>query len=195
MKNILFLVMTAFLIVPVVCGQGAAGPHPNGFGALVLNKTSAEDAIRVLGQPASDKTDKLDASKLAKWLDPKHKEKIFRQLAFKNVGDFSRIQLSFMENSLVMIELEFKRNVAPEHLDKIFSLQFNVIGAASGPSDLPNEVGRYPARFIPEYYPFTYNLIGISEDVFILADISTGDAARPGRIDRTRQISRVLQKK
>lgn len=175
--------------------QASGKGHSDRFQGLVLNQTSSEDAIKILGPPAADKTDRLDVSKLAKWLDPKFKEKIFHQIAFKNVGDFSRIQLSFLENKLVMIELEFKRNVAPQHLDSIFGVEFAVIGAASGPSDLPNEVGRYPARLIPEYYPFAYNLIGISDNVFILADCSTGDAARPGRIDRTRQISRTLQKK
>jgi hypothetical protein len=195
MKKIFMLLVCGALFAANAWAQAGNAPRPDGFRGLILNQTSSEDAIRVLGQPAADKVDKLDVSKLAKWLDPKFKEKIFRQLSSKNVGDFSRIQLSFLENKLVMIELEFKKNIAPEHLDNIFGLEFAVIGAQSGPSDLPNEPGRYPARFIPEYYPFTYNKIGISEKTFILADCSTGDAARPGRIDRTRQISRVLQKK
>ena len=195
MTKILFLLASAVMFAPLICAQGNNGPRADGFGGLFLNKTSVEDATRVLGKPVSDKTDKLDVSKLAKWLDPKCKEKIFRHLSFKDVGDFSRIELSFLENTLVTIELDFKRNVSPQNLDNIFGLEFAVIGATTGPSDLPNQPGRYPARFIPEYYPFAYNKIGISEDVFILADCSTGDAARPGRIDRTRQVSRTLQKK
>src|SRR5207244_9658021 len=100
--------------------QAPNGPHADGFRRLILNQTSSEDAIRILGQPAVDKTDRLDASKVGKWLDPKHKEKIFRQLSFKNVGDFSQIQLSFLENKLVIIELTFKKNVAPERVNNIF---------------------------------------------------------------------------
>src|SRR5437016_11059411 len=171
---------------------------PNGSGAdrfrgLTLNQTSSEDAMRILGQPAADKTDRLDVSKVSKWLDPKLKEKIFRQLSFKNVGDFSQIQLSFLENKLMMIELAFKKNVAPERVNNLFAAEFAVVGA--GPSDLPNEPGKYPVRFVPTLYPFSYNMIGISDKAFVWVDCSTGDARAPGRIDRTRQISRVLERK
>jgi len=162
--------------------------------AGILNQTTSEDAARILGQPAADKVDRLDVTKISKWLDPKHKEKIFRQLSFKNVGDFSLIQLSFLENKLMMIELEFKKTILPERLDGIFGVEFAVIGAQSGPSDLPNEPGKYPVRFIPTYYPFDYNLVGISDKTFIWVDCRTGDVSRPGRVVRTRQISRVLQR-
>jgi hypothetical protein len=195
MKRTVTLLASVALLAANAFAQGNNGPHASAFGGLVLNTTSSEGATRILGQPVADKTDRLDVSKISKWLDPKHKEKVFRQLSFKNVGDFSRIQLSFLENKLVMIELEFKKNVEPARLDKVFGLEFAIIGGQSGPSDLPNEPGKYPVRFIPTYYPFTYNLIGISEDAFIWADCSTGDVARPGRVDRTRQISRVLERK
>src|SRR5213078_3522278 len=98
------------LIAGSAMGQALSGPRADGFRGLILNQTSAEDGIRILGQPAVDQTDRLDVSKVSKWLDPKHKEKIFRQLSFKNVGDFSQIQLSFLENKLVIIELTFKKN-------------------------------------------------------------------------------------
>ena len=173
----------------------ASGPRADGFRGLILNQTSSEDAIRILGQPAGDKTDRLDLSKISKWLDPKHKEKIFRQLSFKNVGDFSQIQLSFLENKLVMIELTFKKNVAPERVNNIFGVEFATVGGQGGPSDLPNEPGKYPVRFVPTLYPFSYNMIGISDKAFVWVDCSTGDARMPGRIERTRQISRLLERK
>ena len=195
MKKSLALLASLALLTANAFAQGSNSSRADGFRGLIPNQTTSEDAARILGQPAADKVDRLDVTKISKWLDPKHKEKIFRQLSFKNVGDFSRIQLSFLENKLVMIELEFKKNVEPARLDKIFGLEFATIGGQSGPSDLPNEPGKYPVRFIPTYYPFTYNLIGISEDAFIWADCSTGDAARPGRVVRTRQISRALQRK
>ena len=160
-----------------------------------MNQTTAEEASRILGPPVADKTDRLDVAKLSKWLDPKHKEKIFRQLWFKNVGDFSQIQLSFIENKLMMIELAFKKNVAPERVNNIFGVEFATVGGQGGPSDLPNEPGKYPVRFVPTLYPFSYNMIGISDKAFVWVDCSTGDARMPGRIDRTRQISRVLERK
>src|SRR5437588_7600556 len=181
------------LIAATSTAQAPNGSGADRFRGLTLNQTSSEDALRILGQPAGDKTDRLDVPKISKWMDPKHKEKIFRQLSFKNVGDFSQIQLSFLENKLMMIELAFKKNVAPERVNNLFGVEFAVVGA--GPSDLPNEPGKYPVRFVPTLYPFSYNMIGISDKAFVWVDCSTGDARAPGRIDRTRQISRVLERK
>jgi hypothetical protein len=194
MNKIITLLSIAVLLAANAFAQ-SSGPRADGFRGLMLNQTTSEEAVRILGQPAADKTDRLDVAKLSKWLDPKHKEKIFRQLSFKNVGDFSQIHLSFLENKLVMIDLEFKKILFPSRLNELFGLEFAVIGAQQGPSDLPNEPGKYPVRFIPVFYPFNYNMIGISDRTFIWADCSTGDARTPGKIDRSRQVSRLLEKK
>ncbi len=189
------LIFLAALVSGSTTAQAPVGPRADGFRGLILNQTSAGKATKMLGQPAGEKTDRLDVSKISKWLDPKHKEKIFRQLSFKNVGDFSQIQLSFLEDKLVMIELAFKKSVAPEKANSLFGVEFAAVGAQGGPSDLPNETRKYPVRFVPSLYPFSYNMIGISDKAFVWVDCSTGDARLPGRIDRTRQISRVLEKK
>ena len=190
-----FLVLSSAILLAANASGQTNNSRADGFRGLILNQTTSEEAVRILGQPVTDKTDRLDVAKLSKWLDPKHKEKIFRQLSFKNVGDFSQIHLSFLENKLMMIELEFKKILFPARLNDLFGLQFAVIGAQGSPSDLPNEPGKYPVRFIPVFYPFNYNLIGISDKTFIWVDCSTGDARTPGKIDRSRQVSRVLEKK
>jgi len=190
-----FLVLSSAILLAANASGQTNNSRADGFRGLILNQTTSEEAVRILGQPLTDKTDRLDVAKLSKWLDPKHKEKIFRQLSFKNVGDFSQIHLSFLENKLMMIELEFKKILFPARLNDLFGLQFAVIGAQGSPSDLPAGPGKYPVRFIPVLYPFNYNLIGISDKTFIWVDCSTGDARTPGKIDRSRQVSRVLEKK
>jgi len=190
-----FLVLSSAILLAANASGQTNNSRADRFRGLILNQTTSEEAVRILGQPLTDKTDRLDVAKLSKWLDPKHKEKIFRQLSFKNVGDFSQIHLSFLENKLMMIELEFKKILFPARLNDLFGLEFAVIGAQGSPSDLPNEPGKYPVRFIPVFYPFNYNLIGISDKTFIWVDCSTGDARTPGKIDRSRQVSRVLEKK
>src|SRR5437016_5210633 len=72
----LALLSWVVLIAGSAIGQAPSGPRADGFRGLILNQTSAEDGIRMLGQPAADKTDRLDVSKVSKWLDPKLKEKI-----------------------------------------------------------------------------------------------------------------------
>ena len=190
-----FVLLSAAVLLATNAFAQCNSPRADGFRGLILNQTTSEEAVRILGQPVTDRNDRLDLAKLSKWLDPKHKEKIFRQLSFKNVGDFSQIHLSFLENKLMMIELEFKKILFPARLNDLFGLEFAVIGAQGSPSDLPSEPGKYPFRFIPVFYPFNYNLIGISDKTFIWVDCSTGDARTPGKIDRSRQVSRVLEKK
>ena len=190
-----FVVLSIAVLLAATAFAQSNNPRADGFRGLILNQTTSEEAVRILGQPVADKTDRLDVAKLSKWLDPKHKEKIFRQLSFRNVGDFSQIHLSFLENKLMLIDLEFKKTLFPARLKDLFGLEFAVIGAQQGPSDLPNEPGKYPVRFIPVFYPFNYNMIGISDKTFIWVDCSTGDARTPGKIDRSRQVSRVLEKK
>lgn len=195
MKKRFMLLGYACLFAVGAWAQAGNRPRADGFRGLVLNQTSPDDAIRVLGQPASDKVDRLNVSKLSKWLDPKHKEKIFRQLDFKNVGDFSRIELSFLENKLMMIGLDFKKSLSPFKIDDLFGVEFAVVGIQGGPFDLPNEPGKSPVRFLPTLYPFTYGMVGISDKAFVWVDCSTGDARTPGKVDSTRQVSRLLERK
>jgi hypothetical protein len=195
MKTRFILLVSVSLFAANAWSQTGNAPRPDGFRGLILNQTSTEDAIRVLGQPAGDRVDRLNVSKLSKWLDLKYKEKIFRQLDFKNVGDFSRIGLSFLENKLMMIELDFKKNLSPFKIDSLFAVEFAVVGVQGGTFDLPNEPGKYPVRFLPTLYPFTYGMIGVSDKAFIWVDCSTVDARIAGKVDSTRQISRVLERK
>ena len=165
------------LIAATSTAQAANGSGADRFRGLTLNQTSSEDAMRILGQPAADKVDRLDASKVSKWLDPKHKEKIFRQLSFKNVGDFSQIQLSILENKLMFIELAFKKNVAPERVNNIFGVEFATVGG-QGVHRICR-MSRVNIRFasLPTLYPFSYNMIGISDKGLRLGRLQHGRCA------------------
>jgi hypothetical protein len=164
--------------------------NPDGFREFVLNQTTAEAVIRSLGQPSKDRVDKLEVSKIEKWLDPKHKEKIFRRLTFGKVGDFHKMEFSFLDDKLVMIELEFKRNVSPEKLRNLFGVGFAPLG---GPASLPDKPGQYPVPFFATTFPLAYSMIGVSEKTFIYVNCAS-TAGDPGRVERTRQVSRVLEK-
>jgi hypothetical protein len=189
------LLLLIVLLTTAVMAQSSGsqtGANPDRFGSLILDQTSPDEAIKALGNPESDKLDRLNASKLDKWLDAKHKEKIFRKLTFKKVGAFYSVELSFLDNKLVLIELEFKKNVSPKNLKDLFGVEFAHIG---GPSTLPDKPGQYPAPFFATGFPLAYNMVGISDKTFILASCTTSISDDPGRVERTRQISRVLEKK
>lgn len=146
----------------------------------------------MLGQPAEDKVDRLDVSKIGKWLDPKHKEKIFRHLTFKKVGDFRTIELSFLDDKLMMIGLEFGKTLRPDRLNGFFGVVFALVG---GPADLPDKPGQYPRPFFATSVPPSFTQVGISDGAFIWANCRATSAGIPIGVDRTRQISRVLEKK
>ena len=139
-KHIFFLIVLLLSWSITTTGQQNA-PEPDKFGQLVLNQTSPDEAIQYLGKVESDKIDSLNASQLSKWLDQKHKDRLFRKLRFKNIGVMSSVELSFLENKLIMIELEFRKNVKPENLKALFGVDFAHIG---GPSPLPDKPGEYP---------------------------------------------------
>lgn len=186
------LVLFAYLtLAGVVFAQADNAPRQDGFRDLIFVTTTSADAIAMLGQPVADKVDALDMSKVGKWLDPKHKEKIFRHLTFKKVGDFRTIKLSFLDDKLMMIELEFGKNLRPEKLKNIFGVEFAIVG---GPSDLPDKPGQSPRPFYATEYPDLFTLVAMSDQAFMWANCFASGGV-PTRVDKVRLVTRTLQKK
>ena len=186
LPTILFCLL---LLSAKIAAQSAASP--DGFQGLVLNETTLDDAKKALGLPDTDKTDNLDVSQIGKWLDPKHKEKLFRKLSYKS-RELSKIELSFLDDKLVMIDLTFKKGYDAEKVSNLFAVRFALLG---GPASLPDKPGQYPASFFATGFPPSYSMVAISEKTFLYANcISGGGGSSPGTVLRTRQISRTLQK-
>lgn len=191
-RIVLMLCIVVLMAAQPSAQQKTYPPSPDGFKALLLDETTLEQALEALGVPESDKLDKLDVSKIEKWLHPKHKEKSFRQLTYKKSPDFYKIELSFLDEKLVMIDLEFKKDFDPLRLRNIFAVNFAWLG---GPASLPDKPGQYPIAFFPTHFPGFYAMVGISSKTFIFVNCaSSGGGTSPGRVERTRQISRVLEK-
>ena len=191
------LTVVIFLsLIASTLGQ-STGPKfpatPDGFMGLTLNETTVEQTVALWGPPDIDKIDKLDPSQIKKWLEPKQNEKIFRQLTYKKTPDFQEIKLSFLDEKLIMIDLTFKRSLAPEKLHGLFRAEFALLG---GPASLPDKPGTYPIGFMATHFPDYYSMVAISEKTFIFVNCASGGGGTsPGRVERTRQISRVLERK
>jgi len=188
LRPILLLLLIYLTFPGPLLGQSNNVPRP---GDLIFTKTTSKDAIDMLGQPIAEKVDGLDISKVGKWLDAKHKEKIFRQLVFKKVREFRTIKLWFLDDKLMMIELEFGKNLKPEKLKGIFGVEFAIVG---GPSDLPDKPGRYPRPFVATHFPDSFTLVGISDYAFMWANCSASTGVPTG-VDRVRLVTRTLEKK
>ena len=190
MTRLLTILISLFVTASGICAQAVA--TPDGFHGLTLNETTRQNVIDALGQPETDKTDSLDGSKLDKWLDAKHKEKIFRQLTYKN-RDFTKIELSFLDDKLVMIDLTFGKRFEVQKLSNLFAVEFAGLG---GPISLPDKPGQMPGGFLATSYPAYYTKVAISDKTFLIANCaSEGGGSSPGRVERTRQISRGLERK
>lgn len=184
------LLFACLIFAGALLGQSHNAPRSDGFRDLIFTKTTTKDAIDMLGQPAADKLDALDMSKVGKWLDAKHKEKIFKQLTFKKVGDFKTLKLSFLDDRLMMIELEFGKNIKPEKLRNIFGVEFAIVG---GWSDLPDKPGHYPRPFFVTHFPDSFSLVGISDQAFMWANCSASTGVPTG-VNRVRLVTRMLEK-
>jgi len=65
MKKSLALLASLALLTANTFAQGSNSSRADGFRGLILNQTTSEDAARILGQPAADKVDRLDVTKIS----------------------------------------------------------------------------------------------------------------------------------
>ncbi len=130
-----FSLIFASVIVVLFCAASlfAQGddPRPDRWRGMVLNVSSPDNAIRLFGTPSSDKDRiALDLPRPLSWLSDKHKEKIFRTLTYKKLHDYKQVQLSFLDNKLVLISLEapnaeLEENwIDPDDLEVLFGVTF-----------------------------------------------------------------------
>jgi hypothetical protein len=166
-----------FVCAPSMFAQEQAKPQPDGWRGLVIDVSTPEDAMRILGQPASDKDkQKLQITMLDKWLTgKKHNLKIFRQLYFKKPQGLVDTQLSFLGGKLVMIEIAPKEEnddyVDPDDLAEMFAVKFlprNWYFRAKLP---PLVEFQQTATENLKQYAEIYDLLAISERSFIIARI------------------------
>jgi hypothetical protein len=156
-------------------GRQTGAYKPDGWQGLTLDKSAPEDAIRVLGQPLSDKSDRLHIHNIDKWVAPKHKQKIFRALAYKNAGEVKKAELGFLDNRLVRIYLEYDEKKFPaKDLRERFGVDF-VLAEGGVPSDsTPSMYEGQKESLVPKVYPAAYYLVCVTPQSLISALVAGG---------------------
>jgi hypothetical protein len=162
-----------FCAAPLLAQDRAAGLQ-----GLVLNVSSPDDAVRLFGTPAKEK-DKiaLELSRPLSWLSDKCKEKVFRTLTYKKLHDYKQVQFSFLDNKLVLINLEtpdaeLEENwIDPDDLEQLFGVSFKphqrkYNSKLPSPSEFKASA---PAELKKEEYAYWYDMIAVSENSFIVA--------------------------
>jgi len=180
---------------------------PDGWQGLTLDQSTPEDAIRTLGRPISDKIDRLRIHIVDKWITPKHEQKIFRILTFKNVGDAKQAKVAFLDNKLVRILIDYKEKQFPaEDLKEVFGLDFVLIEGAIPSSSTPSMYEGQKESCVREVYPAAYFTLGVTPRSLIFAFVGRGGikgafeqannlkTKKPGSLLHLDVISRTLVK-
>ena len=206
----LLLIMSVLTISVETSAQTQENPLPDRWRGLILDQSTPEDAIRILGAPASDKTGgKLTAFRIQSWLTKKAKEKIFRTLEFKKPEGIDKAFLTFLDGKLVAITLDVKKGIVPAGLSNIYGIEFQPMVGATDVAFRPRDYEQSQGRIYPKTYPTVYSMIAVSEKSFVEAMVSNvpsfgGALARsagipdqpgtfPGKVEFVSLYSRTLE--
>ena len=196
---LLFLVT---LWTPLKAQDDALGR--NGWGGLLLDASTAEDAERLLGRPDGRKENvKLTVRRIDKWLAGKQKQKLFRVLTYKHLKGYKSAQLSFLEGRLVAIDLELPDPdraepgwIDPDELSGLFDTPFKPLSLTAKLPTLREVQTTAPTEF--KKYDWYYQMVAISDKSIIYAhvdnDKSVGGRYGPFGPDPTAE-SREREKK
>jgi hypothetical protein len=204
MKTILILSFFTFALLAQTNEPPGTKPKPDRWRGLILGESSPNDAIARLGKPESDKVDSLKIYVIGKWFTDDHKKKLYRKLVFQEVETVKKVELSFKDEKLVMIELHFDKKFSPHSLGNNYSIAFKpIFGGLFSGSEARSKQGLNQ----PINYPPAYSLVGKSEKSVLFANVSnvTGSVFKdvagvndtedtfPGKVDRLQIISRTLE--
>ena len=210
--SFVLLVTLTCLIAFTVCAQETNDkPQPDRWRGLILDQSTPEDAIRVLGRPAKDSMSRLPADPIGNWLTKRHKESIFRALEFKKPEGIDKAWLFFLDGKVVEIMLDVKKGISPAGLSNIYGIQFRPVINAMDIAFRPQDYERNQGQVYPKTYPTVYHMVGISSASFVTAMISNvpsfggalaqsmgipdAPGSLPGRVQFVTLISRSLENK
>ncbi|MCA1589511.1 MAG: hypothetical protein LC730_07220 [Acidobacteria bacterium] len=197
----------AFLILAF--STAGLSQQPDRWRGLVIDESTPEHAVNILGQPASDKTGNRLFLNNAKWLK-KDTAKSLRVMHYENVQGFGDVKLGFDgTNKLKLIHLEPKKLTAQAFVSSYSDLEFRFGNEVMSPADLkrpPDNLER------PRRMGVVYLLVAATDQVFVFgqAGNATGNVmsnllgnaesrqagrSMPGDIAVIQLVSRTLENK
>jgi hypothetical protein len=153
-----------------------ANAQSDSWRGLNLNISTPLEATDHLGKPDSDRPDRLILRRVQDRFVGL-KDVPLRKLRFRRVPGFSRVDLYFKDDRLVVIQLSPKDRITPASLPDVYGARFlpveNFIEALGGPK-------------------LSWGLVAITERSVIIADVFAG-LLDPEKVVQIQLVSRQLE--
>lgn len=161
----LFLLLV-FTLVPL----SLIAQQPDRWRGLVIDESSPEQAVNILGTPGSDRSNDRLYLNNAKWLK-KDTGKKLRILQFENVDGFKDVKLGFDDDSkLVLIHLEPKKLTAQSFLSSYEDPRFRFGNDVMSPADLKDQRDNLEK---PRRLGVDYLLVAATDKVLVFGQVGT----------------------
>jgi hypothetical protein len=179
---------------------------PDRWHGLIIDQSTPEDAIKILGQPASDKVESFKPYPFEKRISTKGKT--FRHLKFKEIKGLDSASLVFTDNKLVGIFLDLKDKIPASAIQNNYGVEFEPKISSFEVASNPGNYERVQGKLYPKNWPSGYFIQGETAQVWIGATIdnssfgammmgssrgSTGTGAFPGKATGVMILSRALE--
>lgn len=201
-------------LILILCATAAQStsdqPQPDRWRGLILNETTPDQAIAILGKPKSDKPDRLFIHEIDKWFEPGLNKKNLRKQSFRDVAGFDRVDLYYRDDKLVVMQLDPEKNpIKPTALQNIYGIEFRPFVGGFRESHNSWDFERHAGQVYPKTFPESYTLVGVSPGSIVAAAISntsvgsilrqlnhvrdTAGGGFPGKVHHIQLISRKLE--
>jgi hypothetical protein len=187
-----------FLAAQVALAQDRPD-SPDSWNGLMLDESTVEDAIAVLGDPRKDREDQKFNTRISSWLA---KDGRFRRLEYRKVADVDKAYLYFQNDHLKVIELDLDETFAAVKLPLYYEMRYFLQDDSGVLHRDPFEEG---IRTAGGEFPTTFNIVGIGATSFLVALVVHQGASRllydqtrlrmdvPGDVQVIQLVSRLLQ--
>jgi len=205
------ILITLCLSICAAAQETTDKPQPDRWRGLVINESTAEDAIKTLGQPKKDKPGGLRTYPLNKRLIVDHNSKEFRKLTYEKLTGVKKAELLFKDEKLVMIELHPEKSIQATTFPDLYGIMFTPKISGMDQAFSPNDYERNKGNVYPMNYPVTYHLVAVTDSTYVSAFVDnssvgsilfgsrrdkTGENDKggfPGKVQFVQLISRTLE--
>ncbi len=182
---------TLTFLIAIMLGHAVLGQSLDRWRGLVLNESTPEQAIEIIGKPKSDKPNDHWHLMRNQWF-VKDIGKKLRTLDYDNVEGFKDVRLKFDSNSkLVSVHLEPKQMSASAFTASYSNVEFRDDSEVRTLADFKRPRDSRP-RPEPSYWGATFELIAATEKTVLIAG---GYGGSSGHITIVEFISRSLEDK